>query len=65
MRQLDKCPDSARHTPCPEGYLQWHEWAEKMLRTHVQVKCPTCGMYAIWKRKRHNRVTSEMRQEAK
>jgi hypothetical protein len=39
------------HTPCPDGYLDWHEWAEKKSRTHTQEKCPHCGLWAVWKRK--------------
>jgi hypothetical protein len=35
----------------PEGYVQWHEWAEKKNKTHYQVKCDKCGLYAIWKRR--------------
>lgn len=39
----------ADHTPCPEGYLAWHAWAGRMSRTgHRQVKCPGCGLWAIW-----------------
>lgn len=41
-----------RHTPCPEGYLTWHEWAEKKSKTHEQERCPGCGLFAIWKPKR-------------
>lgn len=46
-----ECPAAKRHTKCPEGYLAWHEWAEKKSRAHEQTRCPTCGFYAIWKRK--------------
>jgi hypothetical protein len=45
----DACPDAATlHTDEPRGYIEWHEWAEKMSETHRQKKCPTCGLYAIW-----------------
>jgi hypothetical protein len=37
-----------RHTPQPRGYLQWHEWAEKMDKTHTQRQCLGCGLWAIW-----------------
>lgn len=37
-----------KHTKCPAGYLQWHPWAEKMSKTHTQIKCKNCGLYAIW-----------------
>jgi len=47
------CAMKHLHTPCPEGYLEWHAWAEQMGRTHDQKQCPECGRYAIWeKRKR-------------
>lgn len=41
----------ANHTVCPEGYLSWHEWAEKKARRHFQVRCDECGRWAIWRRK--------------
>lgn len=49
----DTCPDrDRRHTKCPDGYIAWHEWAEKKMVRHEQTICPTCGLYAIWKRKK-------------
>lgn len=36
------------HTPCPEDYIGWHSWAEKMSKTHEQRRCHGCGIYAIW-----------------
>lgn len=36
------------HTSCPDGYVSWHEWAEGMAKTHRQVRCETCGRWAIW-----------------
>lgn len=41
---------ACKHTTCPDGYVEWHEWAEKKARRHVQVQCQTCGKWAIWKR---------------
>jgi hypothetical protein len=30
----------------PEGYLQWHEWAEVQRKAGIkQVQCPTCGLW--------------------
>lgn len=52
----ETCPQRRRHTPCPEGYMAWHEWAEKKGRTHRAVKCPGCGLYAIWVRKARKRL---------
>ena len=37
-----------QHTPSPEGYMQWHAWAARMNRTHRQIKCEGCGLWAIW-----------------
>ncbi len=42
------CPNEAQHTPHPRGYLAHGEWAEGMARTHRQVRCPGCGLFAIW-----------------
>jgi len=36
------------HTKCPASYIAWHEWAEKKSRTHHQVQCDECGLWAIW-----------------
>jgi len=44
----DPCPAVATHTPCPDDYLAWHEWAEAMSATHDTTQCPTCGLWAIW-----------------
>jgi hypothetical protein len=43
-----ECPNGKNHTRCPDGYVAWHEWAEKKLRTHQAVRCPSCGRYSIW-----------------
>lgn len=30
----------------PEGYLQWHEWAEVQRKAGIkQVECPTCSRW--------------------
>lgn len=46
------CPNGDEHTPSPRGYLQWHAWAERIAKTHEQVRCPDCGLYAIWRPKK-------------
>ena len=53
------CPNVAKHTKCPEGYLQWHPWAERKSKTHRTERCPACGLYAIWvpKKKRGRKKT--------
>jgi len=35
----------------PVGYVQWHEWAEKMSKNYVQEQCPGCGRFSIWRKK--------------
>lgn len=40
--------DCDNHTVCPEGYIEWHQWAEFMSKTHTQRRCRECGLYAIW-----------------
>lgn len=42
------CDEIERHTACPRAYDWWHEWAEKMSKTHNQVRCPCCGFLSIW-----------------
>lgn len=32
----------------PKGYLQWHDWAQEMNRTHVQSRCTRCGLWQVW-----------------
>ena len=36
----------------PTGYVAWHEWAEKMSRTHKQHSCPKCGRFTVWRKQR-------------
>ena len=36
------------HTPQPDGYGEWHEWARMAAKTHSQVRCPHCGCWKIW-----------------
>lgn len=48
MAGRSPCPNAAAHTPCPRGFIAWHEWAEAMSRTHRQVQCRGCGRWAIW-----------------
>ena len=51
FRRHQDCPDARKHTKCPEGYVEWDKWAEKMGKTHDQLRCSTCGFFVIWKRK--------------
>ena len=42
------CPNVRKHTPRPEGYLEWHYWAGEKVKTHRQIRCPGCGLLRIW-----------------
>ena len=48
MSKRNPCPLETDHTPCPDGYLAWHEWAEQKSKTHRQVRCPGCDLLTIW-----------------
>lgn len=49
---LPRFPDECEpHTEVPRGYLAWDEWADEMVRTHVQRQCRGCGLWAIWEPK--------------
>lgn len=39
------------HTPCPSGFLEWHDWAGEMKKTHKQTACPNCGLWSVWVKK--------------
>lgn len=40
-----RCAD---HTPCPDGYLDWHAWAEEKAKTHRSKRCSECRLFKIW-----------------
>jgi hypothetical protein len=42
------CPKALEHTPCPTGYVGWHEWAAEKAKTHRQRRCEGCGLYNVW-----------------
>ncbi len=46
MSRGEPCPNAANHTPHPSGYVAHGEWAERMLKTHKQERCPGCGLWA-------------------
>lgn len=54
--KTSECPNGTEHTPQPRGYLEWHEWAEEKSKTHLQEKCPGCGLYEIWVPREDNRA---------
>ena len=63
FRHADDCPDVAKHTTCPSGYIAWHDWAEKTAKTHRCTQCETCGFWVVWVPKAKV-VTAEFRTEA-
>lgn len=46
-----ECPNAAAHTPEPLGYLEWHDWAAQMIKTHKQRACPMCNRLCIWEQR--------------
>lgn len=42
------CPNFEDHTFSPEGYIEWHTWAENMAKTHRQIRCKGCDRFSIW-----------------
>ncbi len=44
----------ADHEPAPDGYMQWHEWAEEMGKTHRSVRCKVCGRFGLWVEKKRS-----------
>lgn len=61
--QRERCPNKDNHTPRPEGYMAWMSWADRMSKTHKQIKCAGCGRYTIWVPK-GQRVSKELTGEA-
>lgn len=41
MTPCAKC--KAKRAREPQGYIAWHNWAERKAKTHRQIKCPDCG----------------------
>jgi len=39
---------NCKHTPCPNGYIAWHFWAERKEKKFKQIECPTCGLFKVW-----------------
>lgn len=50
--RFEDCPDVAKHTKTPSGYVEKAEWAERKMKTHECHQCPTCGFWVIWRRRR-------------
>ena len=47
-KKTQPCPNAINHTPGPEGYIARLEWGQEMMKTHKQVKCLGCNLWAIW-----------------
>lgn len=35
----------------PVGYVSWHVWAQKKLRSHKQIQCEKCGLWHFWEQR--------------
>jgi len=46
--RADSCPNVAKHTKSPDGYLEFSAWADEKSKTHRQERCPGCGLWVIW-----------------
>jgi len=46
--QPSTCPNAVNHTDGPSNYLDWHEWARNLAKTHKQTRCPDCKLFKIW-----------------
>ena len=43
---LDASPAFAVGDPAPDGYLDWHAWADVQHKGGLrQAKCPVCGLW--------------------
>lgn len=42
------CPNAANHTPQPEAYMVFEDWADTVSKTHHQSQCPDCELWVIW-----------------
>lgn len=43
--------DCEQHTPHPESFRRWAEWASQMHQTHTRRQCHACGLWAVWEPK--------------
>lgn len=47
-KRVNRSAAKCNHTPTPELYHARYEWSERASKTHSQVRCPRCGLWAIW-----------------
>lgn len=43
-----QCLSAETHTPQPVDYCGFFEWAREMSKTHVQRRCSSCDLLAVW-----------------
>lgn len=60
------CPQWRKHSQrAPAGYIEWHEWAQRMERRgYVNERCPGCGLWKVWERKKGGYDPSQDRADA-
>ena len=51
MANLRPANPRCAHTKCPTDYLAWSDWAARKMRHFECTKCPTCGLWMVWKRR--------------
>jgi hypothetical protein len=51
VTKVVSCPKINTHTKRPEDYVGFHEWAMKKSKTHKQIRCKDCGLWAKWIKK--------------
>lgn len=47
----EPCLYAGNHVRAPKGTAEWHAWAKEMRLTHVQLCCPGCNQWVVWKPK--------------
>jgi len=57
--RVDRSEKACVHTPMPPGYMDRYEWAQMAMKTHAQVRCPHCGLWAVWLPKREAREVNK------
>lgn len=40
-----------RMAKAPQGYVAWHEWAERMAQRYDCEQCRNCGRWTIWRQR--------------
>lgn len=44
--------DPYSHGPLSNSHSAFLDFCERMKRTHTQMRCPTCGKFTVWNRRK-------------